>query len=187
FDDGFPDIVIGTGNPMFNAADVIFCNLGGRQFQRCSERFIEPDDQHAMTRGHGVAFADINRDGFTDFFFNLGGHPPFDYNQSVESRETNKLFMRRTTAAASAAWITLTGTASNRDAIGARVSYGEGDETRYHVLRTTMGFQSQNSKTLLLPMGERDTMPVTINWPSGAVSELSIARGQNLQVIEGAN
>jgi hypothetical protein len=184
YDDGFPDIVIGTGDPTFNAADVIFCNLGGRQFQRCTERFIEPDSSHTMSRGHGVAFADINRDGFTEFFFNLGGHPPFDFAQGTESRETNKLFMRQTAQSPSAAWITLVGTRSNRDAIGARVRYGEKENTRYHFVRSTGGFQSQNSKTLLLQLGQQGSVPVTINWPSGTVTELVVERGQSLQVIE---
>ena len=184
YDDGFPDIVIGTGEPMLNAADVIFCNLGQRQFQRCTERFVEEDDSHSMTRGHGIAFADINRDGLTDFFFNLGGHPPMDFAQKSESRETNKLFMRQTSEAPNAAWITLVGTQSNRDAIGARVRYGEGEMARYHFVRSTGGFQSQNSKTLLLPMGDSDSIPVTINWPSGTITELMVEQGQDVQVVE---
>ena len=186
FDDGFPDIVIGTGNPMFDAQDVIFCNLGQRRFERCTDRFIEPDDSHSMTRGHGVTFADIDSDGYTDFYFNLGGHPPFDFNQQAETRETNKLFVRQTSKPANAAWLTLVGTTSNRDAIGARIRYGEGDETRYHFVRSTGGFQSQNSKTLLLQLGEQDSVPVTIDWPSGIVTELIATPGQRLQVVESA-
>ncbi|MEZ5488867.1 MAG: CRTAC1 family protein [Gammaproteobacteria bacterium] len=184
FDDGFPDIVIGSGDPFFNAEDIIFCNLGQRRFERCTERFIEPDASHRMTRGHGVAFADINRDGFTDFFFNLGGHPPFDFNQKAESRETNKLFMRQTSKTANAAWLTLIGTRSNRDAIGARVVYGEGESQRYQFVRSTGGFQSQNSKTLLLQLGDQASVPVTITWPSGMVTELTVERGQTLRIAE---
>jgi len=184
FDDGFPDIIIGTGDPTFNAADVVFCNLGQRQFQRCTDRFIEPDSSHSMTRGHGIAFADINHDGFTDYFFNLGGHPPVDFNQQRESRETNKLFVRQTTESANAAWLTLTGTRSNRDAIGARVRYGEGELTRYQFVRSTGGFQSQNSKTLLLQLGEQESVPVVIEWPSGEVTELTVEPGQDLRIIE---
>lgn len=184
FDDGYPDIVIGTGDPMFNAADVIFCNQGQRTFQRCLDRFVEPDGEHRMTRGHGVAFADINGDGLTEFFFNLGGHPPFDFSQNTESRETNKLFMRQTDQAPNAAWIRLTGTDSNRDSIGARVRYGAGDQTRYHFVRSTAGFQSQNSKTLVLPMGSSDRVPVVIDWPSGNTTAIEVAAGQSLEIVE---
>ncbi|MCB1671037.1 MAG: CRTAC1 family protein [Pseudomonadales bacterium] len=186
FDDGFPDIVIGTGDPMFNAADIILCNRGQRIFQRCTERFVEADDQHRLTRGHGAAFADIDHDGYTEFFFNLGGHPVFDFNQNVESRETNKLFVRQTEAAANAAWIRLIGTRSNRDAVGARVKWGEGSATRFQFVRSTSGFQSQNSKTMLLLLGNRSSQPVVIDWPSGAVSELTVSTGQTLEIVEPA-
>jgi hypothetical protein len=184
YDDGYPDVVIGTGDPAFVAADVFFCNLGARRFERCTDRFIEPDSSHNMTRGHGAIFGDVNRDGFTDFYFNLGGHPPYDFDQNAESRETNKLFMRDTNETANAAWVTLTGTESNRDAIGARVRYGEGDLTRYHYLRSTQGFQSQNSMTLLLPLADQESAPVVIDWPSGKTTEISVKAGEHYNITE---
>ena len=184
FDDGYPDVVIGTGDPEFVAADIILCNRGRRQFERCTELFLAADAEHQMTRAHGAVFADINRDGFTDFFFNLGGHPNFDFAQNTESREFNKLFMRQTEEVANAAWLTLSGTRSNRDAIGARVRYGEGDLVRYHYVRSTMGFQSQNSMTLLLPLGGKESIPVTIDWPSGATTELTVTAGKLTNVVE---
>ena len=137
-----------------------------------------------MTRAHGAVFADIDYDGFTDFFLNLGGHPPYDFAQKAESRETNKLFVRQTEATANAAWLTLSGTNSNRDAIGARVRYGEGDQVRYHYLRSTQGFQSQNSMTILLQLGDQESVPVIIDWPSGTSTELTIASGERRNVVE---
>jgi hypothetical protein len=184
YDDGFPDIVIGTGDPGFAGADIFLCNLGQRRFERCTDQFIAPDSDHIMTRGHGAVFADINYDGFTDFFLNLGGHPPLDFAQKTDSRETNKLFVRQTEATANAAWLTLSGTNSNRDAIGARVRYGEGDQARYHYLRSTQGFQSQNSMTLLLQLGDQESVPVIIDWPSGSSTELTIASGERRNVVE---
>ena len=187
FDDGFPDIVIGTGEPEFVAADVFLCNRGQRRFERCTDQFIKPDEAHTMTRAHGAVFADVNRDGFTDFYFNLGGHPPFDFAQKTESRETNKLFMRQTSETGNAAWLTLSGTRSNRDAIGARVRYGTGDLTRYHYIRSTQGFQSQNSMTLLLPLGDQESVPVHIKWPSGVTTELTATAGQHYNAVEQAS
>ena len=184
YDDGFPDVVIGTGNPQFVAEDVFFCNLGGRRFERCTDRFIEADSSHSMTRAHGAIFGDVNRDGFTDFYFNLGGHPPYDFSQQAESRETNKLFMRNTNETANAAWLTLTGTESSRDAIGARIRYGEGDQTRYQTLRSTQGFQSQNSMTMLLPLAGEASAPVIIDWPSGKTTELTVNAGEHYNIIE---
>ena len=114
----------------------------------------------------------------------MGGHPPYDFDQNAESRETNKLFMRDTNETANAAWVTLTGTESNRDAIGARVRYGEGDLTRYHYLRSTQGFQSQNSMTLLLPLADQESAPVVIDWPSGKTTEISVKAGEHYNITE---
>jgi len=184
YDDGFPDVVIGTGEPEFAAADIFLCNRGQRRFERCTDQFIDPASDHTMTRGHGAIFADVDRDGFTDFYFNLGGHPNYDFARKTESRETNKLFMRQTEATANAAWLTLSGTSSNRDAIGARIRYGEGDLARYHYMRSTQGFQSQNSMTLVLQLGDRESVPVIIDWPSGATTELTVATGEHRNVVE---
>ena len=184
YDDGFPDVVIGTGEPEFAAADIFLCNRGQRRFERYTDQFIDPASDHTMTRGHGAIFADVDRDGFTDFYFNLGGHPNYDFARKTESRETNKLFMRQTEATANAAWLTLSGTSSNRDAIGARIRYGEGDLARYHYMRSTQGFQSQNSMTLVLQLGDRESVPVIIDWPSGATTELTVATGEHRNVVE---
>ena len=92
--------------------------------------------------------------------------------------------MRQTEEKANAAWLTLSGTNSNRDAIGARVRYGEGDLARYHFVRSTQGFQSQNSMTMVLPLGGHESAPVIIDWPSGATTELTIKSGEHANVVE---
>lgn len=84
------------------------------------------------------------------------------------------------------AWLTLSGTNSNRDAIGARIRYGEGDLVRYHFVRSTMGFQSQNSATILLPLGGQESAPVTIDWPSGITTQLTVTAGTLTNVVEGS-
>jgi Tfp pilus assembly protein PilF/peroxiredoxin len=70
--------------------------------------------------------------------------------------------------------IRLTGTRSNRDAIGARVTV-ETDVMRItRVLMAGSGFLSQHSKELLFGLGRsRRVASVTIAWPSGLVQALS--------------
>ena len=53
-----------------------------------------------------------------------------------------------------------------------------------HYLRSTQGFQSQNSMTLLLPLGEQNSVPVSIDWPSGATTELTMTAGEHANVVE---
>ena len=72
-DDGFPDVLIGTGAPSYTGADIVYCNDGNRSFSRCTYLLTDENDDHIETRAHGVVFADVDRDGYTDFYWNLGG------------------------------------------------------------------------------------------------------------------
>jgi tetratricopeptide (TPR) repeat protein len=64
----------------------------------------------------------------------------------------------------------LTGTKSNRDAVGAKVEVD--GQTKW--LEAGSGFLSQHSKTLLFGLGEQNSIKhVRITWPSGAVQEFS--------------
>ena len=68
----------------------------------------------------------------------------------------------------------LTGTKSNRDAVGARVTV-ETDQGRVtRVVKAGSGFISQHSKELLFGLGaSQRIVKVTIEWPSGLVQTLS--------------
>jgi hypothetical protein len=185
-DDGYPDVIIGTGDPATTGADIVFCNDRDRSFSRCTDLLIDKDDNHVQTRGHGVVFADINRDGYTDFFWNLGGHPIYDARfPEEESRETNKYYLRDTSEDASSAWVTLRGTTSNIDAIGSRIEVTyENDEKRYYFVHSTTGFQSQNSRELLIPLFGFDQARLEVTWPEGNKSQHVITSGVNHKIIE---
>jgi len=185
-DDGYPDVMIGTGAPSYTGADIVYCNEGNRSFSRCTDLLIDQDDDHRQTRAHGVVFADVDRDGYTDFFWNLGGHPPFDKQFSQEdTRETNKFYKRDTSERSSSAWVTLQGTTSNIDAIGSRVEVTyENNEKRYYFIHSTTGFQSQNSKELLIPLFGFDQARLEITWPRGNKSQHVITSGVNHRIIE---
>jgi len=185
-DDGYPDVMIGTGAPSYTGADIVYCNNGNGSFSRCTDLLIDKDDTHIQTRAHGVVFADVDRDGYTDFFWNLGGHPPFDRRYSAgETRETNKYYVRDTSEPSSSAWVTLQGTTSNIDAIGSRVevTYAN-NEKRYYFIHSTTGFQSQNSKELLIPLFGFDEARLEITWTSGNKSEHVITSGMNHKIVE---
>ncbi len=187
-DDGYPDVLIGTGGPAYTAADMVFCNNGNRSFSRCTDLLIDKDDSHTQTRGHGIVFADVNRDGYTDFFWNLGGAPSHDrrfVNLGIESRETNKYYIRDTSEESSSAWVTLQGTTSNTDAIGSRVEVTyENDEKRYYFIHSMAGLQSQNSKELLIPLFGFNQAQLEITWPRGNKSQHVITSGVNHRIIE---
>jgi hypothetical protein len=182
FEDGFPDLFIGTGNPVRASQDIFFCNEDGATFTRCSTLFDDPEDPSSLTRGHGIAASDFDRDGDIDLFRSLGGHPAHD-TLGHESPEYNRLHLRAGASAHTAALL-LEGTASNRDAVGAVVKV-EAASTRHYRVRSTMGFQSQNSRVLTVTLEDASEADVTVTWPSGEVTELTIEPGERLHVLEG--
>lgn len=193
FDDGFPDILIGTGKPDLAVPDIAYCNDGSASFTRCSDLFETPDGQHFDTRGHGTVFLDVERDGDTDVFRNLGGHPLYDTKenlaraeaglpQDVDTREENKLWAQQADAPHTAT-LSLVGSHSNRDAIGAQVTV-RGTTTRYYTVRSTQGFQSQNSHSLIIDLGDAPQLQVVIAWPSGQVSTAFARRGVHHRLTE---
>jgi len=183
-DDGWPDVIVGSGDPVRAGEDVVFCNQGGR-FERCTELLRGNADGPFMTRTHGVAFGDVNRDGRTDVFQNLGGHAPWDQKSGIDSREESALFVANADANRKTATLTLAGTVSNRDAIGARVRVAA-DETHYYTVRSTQAFQSQNERALLIALGQSDAADIEISWPSGVISTASVTAGERVTVREPA-
>ena len=185
-DDGYPDVLIGTGAPSYTGADIVYCNEGNRSFSRCTDLLIDEDDDHIQTRAYGVVFADVDRDGYTDFYWNLGGHPPFDSRFSEQdTRETNKYYTRDTSERSSSAWVRLQGTTSNIDAIGSRVEVTyENDEKRYYFIHSTSGFQSQNSRELLVPLFGFNQAQLEITWSTGNKSQHVITSGVTHKIIE---
>ena len=79
--------------------------------------------------------------------------------------------------------IALQGTASNRDAVGARVEVN--GQAQY--LNAGSGFLSQHSKKLHFGLAGRPSAHVKILWPSGAKQELStLEAGYLYTIVEGA-
>ena len=99
--------------------------------------------------GRGVAFGDLNQDGSIDVVMNvLGGRPEFFYNQSHGAH-----------------WLTLTlvGTQSNRDGIGARVVVNGQTQN----VTTAGSYLSASDKRVHFGLGTATTANVEITWPSG--------------------
>ena len=117
--------------------------------------------------GRGLALGDLNNDGWMDAVVTqLGGPPVILMNRGGTQRWLS---------------VTLRGTRSNRDGLGARVRVN--GQTRY---ATTSGsYCSANDKRLHFGLGAAKTADVEIAWPSGARQTLKqIAANQFLEVCE---
>ena len=99
---------LGTGRPsyLYLMPNVLFRNDGGRRF----EDITAATGTGHLQKGHGVAFADWDRDGDADIFLEAGGAVPGD-------RAHNVLFQN---PGYGNHWLTikLVGTRTNRAALG---------------------------------------------------------------------
>jgi Tfp pilus assembly protein PilF/peroxiredoxin len=136
----------------------------------------------------GTAGLDLDQDGrsFAVLDFDGDGDPDVAL-MSPRSTPQLRLFRNDFASGNGALAIRLTGTKSNRDAIGARVTV---DTDRGHVMRTVTagsGFISQHSKELLFGLGKSTrVVKITIQWPSGLTQTLpETAINQRLLVTEG--
>jgi FG-GAP-like repeat/ASPIC and UnbV len=80
--DGFLDFYLGTGSPSYAALmpNFMFRNRGGKNFIDVT---AATGTGH-LQKGHGVAFGDINNDGYEDIYVNIGGFVPGDsYNKAL--------------------------------------------------------------------------------------------------------
>ena len=109
--DGFLDFYLGTGNPSYESVvpNRMFWNRGGKRF---ADVTFSGGFGH-LQKGHGIAFADLDRDGDQDVFAEIGGAYPGDAFGNALFR--NPGFGNH--------WITLklAGVRSNRPGIGARI------------------------------------------------------------------
>ena len=130
-------------------------NLGNGQFADVSaiSQFDLPDD------GRAVALVDWDHDGDQDVWLSNRNAPQVRFLMN-RSNSTNRSLA-----------ITLQGTESNRDAIGARVQVFVGpnpDRPITRTMRAGNGFLSQSSKRLMFGLGKAATIDrLVVNWPSG--------------------
>jgi len=110
--DGFLDVYLGTGNPSYGSLvpSLLLLNKGGRTFVDVTAS----SGTGELHKGHGVAFADLDRDGDEDLLFEVGGATPGDAHPL-------RLFEN---PGHGADWISLrlVGVKTNRSAIGARIT-----------------------------------------------------------------
>lgn len=151
---------------------LLFLNAGNGRFQDVAAR---AGAEFARPRvGRGLACGDFDRDGDVDFVMTTNGGPAV-------------LFRNDQTRGHRSIRLTLVGTTSNRDGIGARVRVMLGGVTQSRLVKSGSSYLSQSELPLTFGVGRRDRADrIVIDWPSGRTEEFTnVASGRAYVCTEG--
>ena len=124
--------------------------------------------------GRGLACGDFDRDGDVDILMTTNGGPAV-------------LFRNDHTGGHRSIGLRLTGTVSNRDAIGASVRVTAGGVTQSRTVKSGSSYLSQSALPLTFGLGRADRVErVVIYWPSGRAEDFTnLAAGRGYDCVEG--
>ncbi len=168
--DGFLDLLVASGHiytaidtlpgePAYREPLLLFHNTGKGTFDEMAGPAGLNDEPLQSRRG--IAFGDLNNDGNIDaVVFNQNGPPSILLN---DTKNMNHRVLFK-----------LVGTASNRAAIGARVTVFAGGVARMNEVRSGGSYISQNDLRLHFGLGAETKMnKIVVRWPSGKEEELN--------------
>jgi len=124
--------------------------------------------------GRGLAVGDFDRDGDLDVLLTTNNGPAALFRTDHSGGRRSLRFK-------------LTGTTSNRDAIGATVRLYHGGTSQSRLVKSGSSYLSQSELPVTFGVGARDVVErVVISWPSGATQEFkNVATGKEYGCVEG--
>jgi enediyne biosynthesis protein E4 len=159
------------GNVGYAQPPHLFLNLGNGKFQDVAG--TNGGDFVAPRVGRGLAFADFDLDGDIDLLLTTNNGPAYLFRNDL--RSANRALRLR-----------LTGTRSNRDAIGAVVRVYVNGQVQMRTVRGGSSYLSQSELPLTFGVGKADRIDrITVEWSSGGTQELkSISSGKAYELTE---
>ena len=165
--DGFLDFLLGTGFVSYDSLgpNVAYGNTGDGHFQNLTTAW----GLGHLQKGHGIGFADLDRDGDQDIVVQLGGF--YRGDSALSALYDNPGQGNR--------WIALklVGEESPRVAIGARIEViarHPGGERRVYLQVDSGGSFGSSSLEQEIGLGNAtEVVSVTVRWPSGRTDTFS--------------
>lgn len=161
--DRWPDLIVTNGHTDHNKPNqpyaqpaIVWQNVAGH-FRKIS---TESGEFLKGTRvGRGLAVVDLDNDGRSDLVFsNVGQSPEIAQNSTPDTK----------------AWLlSLEGTATNRDAVGASVLIESEAGKTIHHLCGGGSYLSQHQLRISVPF-EPGTVTATVRWSAGKTSQLNL-------------
>ena len=174
--DGFLDIYLGMGSPSFTSVmpHELLLNMAGKSFANATAA----SGLGELHKGHGISFADLDRDGDEDIVAEVGGAVPAD-------RHALRVFENPGNANH---WINLklVGVRSNRSALGARVALTV-DGREIHRTVSSGGSFGANPLEMHVGIGAASRIPkIEVWWPASGSRQTftDVAANQFLQITE---
>jgi hypothetical protein len=160
------------GRVTYAEAPHLFRNLGDARFEDVAAAMGGTFGQPKV--GRGAAFGDFDLDGDPDVVITSNAGPAFLYRNDVQNG--NHVIR-----------LTLRGTKSNRDAIGAKVRVTAGGQHYSKMVKTGSSYLSQSELPLSFGLGARTAAErVEIDWPSGGREDIrGLEAGVGYEIVEG--
>jgi enediyne biosynthesis protein E4 len=160
------------GNVGYAQPPQLFLNSERGSFRDVASEVGGGFDQSKV--GRGLAYADFDRDGDLDLLLTTNNGPAYLYRNDLSNGNRSLRFH-------------LTGTKSNRDAIGATIRVFAGGMTQTRVIKGGSSYLSQSELPATFGLGKRDRLEnVVIDWPSGRTEEYkNLTVGRAYECTEG--
>lgn len=177
--DGYLDIYLGTGSPNFESVvpNRMFRNVDGKYF----EEVTSSGGFGHIQKGHGIAFADLDKDGDQDIYAVMGG--AFEGDRFSNVLFENPGFGNN--------WIViqLEGITSNRSAIGIKIELKLSNNQKIFYVIGTGGSFGASSIQAEIGLGKAKTISeLIIHWSNGKNQTFNdINANQKIAIKEDSN